>query len=153
MKTETAKGTSNATSSSKGITAVAHEIILDKDLPNGPFKTYCVLAMLAQQDGETYSGIPLDNVIISNTSLSDGAFRLYCIMGTFYIGDPVPLFYDTETIAFRMRCSISSARRYIKELTDAGIIEKVRYKYTKDFYETGFIVHDCIRDTAEAYHV
>lgn len=151
MKQKTAKATKNTTSNHKGVTAVDRHIILDNDLPNGPFKTYCVLAMLAEQgNGETYSGILLDNAIITNKKLSYGAFRLYCIFASLSTNSSIPLFFYTQSLAILMEYSVSSARRYVKELTNAGIIEKVRYEFREGLFDTGFIIHDCIRNTLEA---
>ena len=143
-KSATLNTTSKQTSCNEGITTIDKVIIFDRDLPNGAFRTYCVLAMFAGMNESLC--VPLDNSIIRNTSLSSGAFRLYCILAAFYTECRPPIFTTAWGLGVSMGRSKASAQRYIKELTTAGIIEKVRCKVPNGEYDTGFIVHDCIRD-------
>ena len=152
MNPTTAKKTATTTSNLIPInsTQIEREIILDKTVPNGPFKVYCVLAMLAGVN-EGYASIPIDNAIIEDASLSEGAFRLYCILAIFVKShEASPIFVDTTQLANLMGRSKSTAQRYINELVKQGIVERVRCATPDGLHGTGFVIHDSIRDSLEA---
>ena len=130
------------------ITTIAAEVILDKNLPNGPFKLYCILAKYA---GMNFAGgIPLDNAIIEDTSLSDCAFRVYCVLAIFAHTCPTsPLFLAPSNIGSLLGRSEGTIRKHLKTLIKKGIIEEKRYDFTNGLHDNYFVIHDCIRDKKE----
>ena len=68
-----------------------------------------------------------DFTIIKNELLdkeiSDGAFRLYCILESYCFGDKDTCFPSQKTLGTRLKKCVRTIQRYINELVTAGMIK------------------------------
>lgn len=74
--------------------------------------------------------------------ISDGAFRLYSILKSYCFGNKTTCFPSEITLASKMRKSVRTIQRYIKELIKASLITKKRRGSISNIYEI-------LRKTAE----
>lgn len=76
--------------------------------------------------------------IIQNTditsSLSDGAFRLYCLLQSMCYGEKDTCFPSQNYLANVLKKSIRTIQRYLNELIAAGIIKKKRRGSISNIY-------------------
>ena len=64
----------------------------------------------------------IPNEIISNKNISQGAFKLYCILNNYCYGNKDTCFPSQRTLADQMKKCMRTIQRYIKELIENGII-------------------------------
>lgn len=77
---------------------------------------------------------PLSNDII-NMKMSDGAFRLYCLLESYCFGEKRECYPSQKTLAEKLRKSVRTIQRYITELVELGLIKVRRRGSTSNLYE------------------
>lgn len=77
---------------------------------------------------------PVSNDII-NMNMSDGAFRLYCLLQSYCFGEKRECYPSQKTLAEKLRKSVRTVQRYITELIELGLIKVKRRGSTSNLYE------------------
>lgn len=77
---------------------------------------------------------PVSNDII-NMNMSDGAFRLYCLIQSYCYGEKTECYPSQKTLAEKLRKSVRTIQRYITELIKFGLIKVKRRGSTSNLYE------------------
>lgn len=77
---------------------------------------------------------PISNDII-NMNMSDGAFRLYCLLQSYCFGEKRECYPSQKTLAEKLRKSVRTIQRYITELVELGLIKVKRRGSTSNLYE------------------
>lgn len=77
----------------------------------------------------------IPNEIISNKNISQGAFKLYCILNSYCYGNKDTCFPSQKTLAEQMKKCIRTIQRYLKELIENGIIKIKRRGSTSNLYQ------------------
>lgn len=65
---------------------------------------------------------------VTSSSISDGAYRLYAVLGTFASRDKRTCYPSRSTLAERTGKTVRSVTRYLQELEDIGAIRIIRRK-------------------------
>lgn len=68
------------------------------------------------------------------SSLSDGAFRLYCLLQSYCFGEKDYCYPSQNTLALKLHKSIRTIQRYIQELIQAKLIKKRRRGSISNLY-------------------
>lgn len=68
-------------------------------------------------------------------NISDGAFRLYCLLQSYCYGEKDICFPSQKTLGERLRRSVRTVQRYIKELVEAKLIEVIRRGSNNNYYK------------------
>lgn len=76
----------------------------------------------------------IDNDTMLDT-ISDGAFRLYCVLQSYCYGEKDICFPSQKTLGEKLRRSVRTVQRYIKELVDARLIEVIRRGSNNNYYK------------------
>lgn len=77
----------------------------------------------------------IPNEIISNKNISQGSFKLYCILNSYCYGNKDTCFPCQKTLAEQMKKCIRTIQRYLKELMESGIIKIKRRGSTSNLYQ------------------
>lgn len=77
---------------------------------------------------------PVSNNII-DMEMSDGAYRLYCLIQSYCYGEKMQCYPSQNTLAARLRKSVRTIQRYITELIELGLIKVKRRGSTSNLYE------------------
>ncbi len=72
---------------------------------------------------------------IMDINMSDGAFRLYCLIESYCYGGKKECFPSQKTLAERLRKSVRTTQRYINELIKLGLITVKRRGSTSNLYQ------------------
>lgn len=76
----------------------------------------------------------IDNDTMLN-NISDGAFRLYCVLQSYCYGEKDICFPSQKTLGEKLRRSVRTVQRYIKELVEAKLIEVIRRGSNNNYYK------------------
>lgn len=68
-------------------------------------------------------------------NISDGAFRLYCVLQSYCYGEKDICFPAQKTLGEKLRRSVRTIQRYIKELVEAKLIEVIRRGSNSNYYK------------------
>jgi DNA-binding transcriptional MocR family regulator len=77
---------------------------------------------------------PISNELL-DMNMSDGAFRLYCLIQSYCYGDKQECYPSQRSLADRLRKSIRTVQRYINELVALGLITVKRRGSTSNLYQ------------------
>ena len=76
--------------------------------------------------GELMMGFTLIDNDTMVENMSDGAFRLYCVLQSYCFGEKDICFPSQKTLGEKLRRSVRTIQRYIKELVEAKLIQVIR---------------------------
>lgn len=68
-------------------------------------------------------------------NISDGAFRLYCVLQSYCYGEKDICFPSQKTLGEKLRRNVRTVQRYIKELVEAKLIEVIRRGSNNNYYK------------------
>jgi DNA-binding transcriptional regulator YhcF (GntR family) len=89
---------------------------------------------------------PISNELL-DMDMSDGAFRLYCLIQSYCFGDKKECYPSQRVLANRLRKSVRTVQRYITELIELGLITVKRRGSTSNLYQ---VLKKAIQGSAEA---
>jgi DNA-binding transcriptional MocR family regulator len=77
---------------------------------------------------------PISNELL-DMNMSDGAFRLYCLIQSYCFGDKEQCYPSQKVLASRLRKSVRTVQRYITELIELGLLVVKRRGSTSNLYQ------------------
>ena len=95
-----------------------------------------------------FTGVYIPESLVKHKDISPGAklaFGRLC----WHVGEDGRCFPFQETLAEALGCSVRSVQSYLKELEDAGFIERIR---EGNSHEYGFCWHDLLEQSLKTKH-
>jgi DNA-binding transcriptional MocR family regulator len=89
---------------------------------------------------------PISNELL-DMDMSDGAFRLYCLIQSYCFGDKEQCYPSQRVLASRLRKSVRTVQRYITELIELGLLVVKRRGSTSNLYQ---VLKKVVKSKAEA---
>jgi DNA-binding transcriptional MocR family regulator len=89
---------------------------------------------------------PISNELL-DMNMSDGAFRLYCLIQSYCFGEKEECYPSQKVLASRLRKSVRTVQRYITELSELGLLVVKRRGSTSNLYQ---VLKKVVKSKAEA---